>query len=268
MHFHVHNSFQPYPDEFVGQFEVQSYQLENLALDVPAGGLPPVQGVDFRSAYTFNSTIAGIEDADALLLVGTNPRHEGAIVNTRIRKAFLHNGLDVGLIGEKVDLTYDYNHVGSDAKAVEDFIAGKGSEFAKQFKQAKKPMIIVGSGVTEHVDGPAILSALGKLVESEKQRFLTPDWNGFNILQRTASKVGAYDIGFVPTKQSANVTPKFVYLLNADDFSPDAIPKEAPKTLIYIPNPNLTQQCKTTAHPSSHPTQAATSSQPTLSSIA
>lgn len=200
---------------------------ENLALDVPAGGLPPPQGVDFRSNYSFNSTIAGIENADAVLLVGTNPRHEGAIINTRIRKAFLHNGLDVGMIGENVDLTYDYHHVGSDAKAVDDFIAGKGGEFAKIFKNAKKPMIIVGSAVTEHVDGPAILSSLAKLVESEKQRFLTPDWNGFNVLQRTASKVGAYDVGFVPTKAAAKTTPKFVYLLNADDFSPDAIPKDA-----------------------------------------
>lgn len=200
---------------------------ENLALDSPAGQLPPIHGVDFRSSYSMNSTIAGIEEADYLLLVGTNPRHEAALVNTRIRKAFLHKGLEVGLIGEQTDLTYDHHHVGSDAKAVEDFVAGTGSDFAKQFKKAKKPMIIVGSAVAEHVDGPAILSQIAKLVEGEKHRFLTPDWNGFNVLHRTASKVGAYDIGFVPTPEAAKTTPKFVYLLNADDFSPEVIPKDA-----------------------------------------
>lgn len=199
---------------------------ENLALDQPAGQLAPVQGVDFRSGYTMNSTIPGIEEADYILLVGTNPRHEGALVNTRIRKAFLHNGLNVGAIGEKVDLTYDHAHLGTDAKAVDDFIAGTSS-FAKEFQKAKKPMILVGSAVTEHVDGPAILSSLSKYIQKESHRFLTPDWNGFNILQRTASKVGAYDIGFVPSQQTSKVTPKFVYLLNADDFSPDTIPKDA-----------------------------------------
>lgn len=201
---------------------------DNTTLDVPAGQLPPATGVDFRSNYTMNSTIPGIEEADCLLLVGTNPRHEGAIVNTRIRKSFLHGGLNIGVIGDPVDLTYQYHHLGSDAKAVEDLVAGKGkSEFTKLFQQAKKPMIIVGSGVTEHVDGKAVLGQLAKLMEKEKHRFLANDWNGFNILQRTASKVGAYDVGFVPTEQASKTTPKFVYLLNADDFSPESIPKDA-----------------------------------------
>lgn len=201
---------------------------DNTTLDVPAGQLPPVQGVDFRSSYTMNSTIPGIEETDCLLLVGTNPRHEGAIINTRIRKAYLHGDLNVGLIGDAVDLTYDYHHMGSDAKAVEDFVTGKaGGEFAKLFKAAKKPMIIVGSGVTEHVDGAAILSQLASLMDKEKHRFFANDWNGFNVLQRTASKVGAYDVGFVPTQQAAKTVPKFVYLLNADDFSPELIPRDA-----------------------------------------
>lgn len=201
---------------------------DNTALDIPAGGLPPVGGIDFRSSYTLNSTIPGIEETDCLLLVGTNPRHEGAIINTRIRKSFLHGGLEVGVIGDAVDLTYYYHHLGSDAKAVEELASGKGkSDFAKLFQKAKKPMIIVGSSVTEHVDGGAILSQLAKLMEKEKHRFMASDWNGFNVLQRTASKVGAYDIGFVPTESAAKVTPKFVYLLDADDFSPDAIPRDA-----------------------------------------
>lgn len=199
---------------------------ENLALDQPAGDLVPVHGVDVRANYSLNTTIPGIEESDCLLLVGTNPRTEAAIVNTRIRKAYLHNGLDVGLIGEGVDTTYEYAHVGSDAKAVEDLVAGKG-DFAKRFQQAKKPLIIVGSAVSEHVDGKAMLGQLSKLVQKEKHRFLTPDWNGYSVLQRTASKTGAYDIGFAPSAEAAKTSPKFVYLLNADDFSPDSIPKDA-----------------------------------------
>lgn len=199
---------------------------ENLTVDQPAGDLAPIYGQDFRANYSFNSTIANIEEADALLLVGTNPRHEGAIVNTRIRKGYLHRGLDVGLIGEKVDLTYDYAHCGSDAQAVRDFVSGKG-DFAKRFAEAKNPMIIVGSAVPEHVDGKSILSDLAGYVEKNKSKFITPEWNGFNILQRTASRTAANDIGIAPTADASKTSPKFVYLLNADDFSPESIPADA-----------------------------------------
>lgn len=199
---------------------------DNLTVDAPAGDMAPVYGQDFRANYSFNSTIPHIEDADALLLVGTNPRHEAAIVNTRIRKAYLHRELDVGLIGEKVDLTYDYAHAGTDAQAVKDFVAGKG-DFAKRFAKAKNPMIIVGSAVPEHVDGKSILADLAGLVEKNKDKFLTADYNGFNILQRTASRTAANDIGIAPSAEAAKTSPKFVYLLNSDDFSPDSIPSDA-----------------------------------------
>lgn len=199
---------------------------DNLATDQINGDSAPIYGADFRSNYTFNSTIPGIEEADVLLLVGTNPRHEGAIVNTRIRKAYLHNGLDVGLIGEKVDLTYEYDHVGADAKAVQDLVAGKG-EFAKKFASAKKPMIIVGSAVAEHADGKAILGNLAQFVQSHKGKLLTPEWNGYNVLQRQASRTAALDIGFTPSPAASKTTPKFIYLLNADDIAPESIPRDA-----------------------------------------
>ena len=199
---------------------------ENLATDLPAGHLPPAQGVDFRSNYTFNSTIPGIEDADAVLLIGTNPRHEAAIVNTRIRKGYLRNGLDIALIGEKVDLTYEYDHLGSDLKAIQKIVKGEG-DFGKKFKNAKKPLIIVGSAVAEHVDGKAALAGLAKYVQDNKSRFISADWNGYNVLQRTASSTGANDIGFAARQSASDVTPKFIYLLNADDFSPESIPRDA-----------------------------------------
>lgn len=199
---------------------------DNLTVDAPAGDYPPAYGQDFRANYSFNSLIPNIEEADALLLVGTNPRHEAAIVNTRIRKAWLHRGLDVGFIGEQVDTTYSYDYIGGDANAVKDFAAGKGA-FAKRFAEAKKPMIIVGSAVAEHVDGKSILSNLAGYVEKNKSKFLTQEYNGFNILQRHASRTAANDIGIAPTAQASKTTPKFVYLLNSDDFSPDSIPSDA-----------------------------------------
>jgi NADH dehydrogenase (ubiquinone) Fe-S protein 1 len=100
---------------------------DNLALDQPGGTACPVHGVDVRSNYLLNSTIPGIEQADAILLVGTNPRHEAAVLNSRIRKSWLHTSLEVGYIGERADTTYGYEYLGANAKAVEEFAKGKGT---------------------------------------------------------------------------------------------------------------------------------------------
>ena len=156
---------------------------DNTALDQASGSAPPVAGIDVRSNYLFNTTIPGVEQADAILLVGTNPRHEAAVLNSRIRKSWIHTTLEVGLVGERVDTTYGYDYLGQDAKALADFIAGKG-EFAKKFAAAKRPLIIVGSAIGEHADGPAIYNALAKFVEKNKSRLVTPEWNGLAILQR------------------------------------------------------------------------------------
>lgn len=156
---------------------------ENLALDQTGGDAPPVHGVDVRSNYLFNSTIPGIEQADMILLIGTNPRHEAAVLNSRIRKRWLRSPLEVGFIGQKAETTYEYDHLGLDVKAVTDFVAGKG-DFAAKFKAAKKPLIIVGSAVTEHPDGAAVFKSLAKYVQANKSTLLTPEWNGLNVLQR------------------------------------------------------------------------------------
>ncbi|KAG5651014.1 NADH dehydrogenase (ubiquinone) 78K chain precursor, 5-prime end [Sphagnurus paluster] len=199
---------------------------DNLALDQVNGTSAPVHGIDVRSNYLFNSTIPGVEEADAILLVGTNPRHEAAVLNSRIRKSWLHTNLEVGLIGERVDTTYGYEHLGVDAKAISEFVAGK-SAFAQKFKAAKKPLIIVGSALAEHPDGAAAYNALARYVELNKSTLLTPQWNGFSILQRHASRPAAYEIGFVPSKKASSTKPKFVYLLNADEVDPKSIPQDA-----------------------------------------
>jgi NADH dehydrogenase (ubiquinone) Fe-S protein 1 len=158
---------------------------DNLCLDTAKGDSAPTHGVDVRSNYLFNSTIPGLDEADAILLVGTNPRHEAAVMNSRIRRSWLHTGLEVGLIGEKVDTTYEYDHLGTGAQAVLDFVAGKGV-FAEKFKNAKKPMIIVGSATTDHADGGAVYKALSKFVQANKSKLLTPEWNGFNVLHKVS----------------------------------------------------------------------------------
>lgn len=199
---------------------------DNTTSDLPGGDAPSINGVDIRSNYSFNSTIAGIEDADVVLLVGTSPRHEGTLVNARLRKAFLRLGQDLGLVGEPGDLTYDYAHVGTDANALNEALTGT-SEFAQKFQGAKKPMIIVGSAVLENPDGKHILSGLAKHIKNHQDRFLTPEWNGLSILQRTASRNGANDVGFTPSPQAQKTEAKFIYLLNADDFDPASIPENA-----------------------------------------
>jgi NADH dehydrogenase (ubiquinone) Fe-S protein 1 len=199
---------------------------DNTALDQPLGSAPPAHGIDARSNYLFNTTIPGVEHADAILLVGTNPRHEAAVLNSRIRKSWLHTPLEVGFVGERADTTYGYDYLGADAKALADFVAGKGA-FAEKFAKAKKPLIIVGSAVSEHADGPAIYHALAKYVDKNKSTLLTPEWNGLSILQRVASRPAAYDVGFVPSKKASTTKPKFVYLLGADEIDPKSIPQDA-----------------------------------------
>ncbi|POV94110.1 hypothetical protein PSHT_16429 [Puccinia striiformis] len=186
---------------------------DNTALENPSGDAPPVHGVDFRQNYSFNSTIVGADEADFVLLVGTNPRHEAAVLNSRFRRSWLNKGLQVGLIGQKFDSVFEFDHLGSDLRAVKEFVAGTG-KFAESFKKAKKPMIIIGSAVNDHVDGHEIFKSLA-------------EWNGFNILQRTASSTAAYDTGSTPSNSASKAQAKFIYLLNADDFDPSTIPKDA-----------------------------------------
>jgi hypothetical protein len=105
------------------------------------------------------------------------------VLNSRIRKSWIHTGLEVGLIGERVDTTYGYDYLGQDVKALADFIAGKG-EFAKKFAAAQRPLIIVGSAIGEHADGPAVYNAFAKFVEKNQSKLVMPGWNGFAVLQR------------------------------------------------------------------------------------
>ncbi|KAG2209907.1 hypothetical protein INT46_010503 [Mucor plumbeus] len=201
---------------------------DNLAIDAPNGSKPLAVSADFRSNYTLNSTIVGAEEADVVLLIGSNPRHEAPILNTRFRKAWLHNGQDLGLIGQADDLNYEYAHIGDNSKDIEKILDGS-HPFAKRLAEAKKPMIVVGSSVVENSkDSEYLLSKVSELSDKFKNTLFQDGWNGVNILQRAAGRTAAYEVGFVPTSTEAAAEPvKFLYLLNADEISATDVPKDA-----------------------------------------
>ncbi|KAK5045875.1 ndufs1 NADH-ubiquinone oxidoreductase subunit, partial [Cryomyces antarcticus] len=112
---------------------------DNLALDQPQGDQPIAHGIDVRSNFAFNSKITGVEEADAILLIGTNPRHEAALLNARIRKQWLRSDLEIGLIGEDFESTFEYEKLGTDAASIKEALSGA---FGKKLQSAKRPMII------------------------------------------------------------------------------------------------------------------------------
>ncbi|WP_031553605.1 NADH-quinone oxidoreductase subunit NuoG [Parvularcula oceani] len=149
-----------------------------------------------RSAYTLGSTIEGIDRADAILLIGANPRIEAPLVNARIRKNWLQRmNLKVGVIGERRDLTYDYEHLGAGPESLTALADGK-SDFLDVLKNAERPLIIVGMAALSRGDGGAVMSAAMKLAESVGA--LGGEWNGFGVLQTAAGRTGALDLGFLP----------------------------------------------------------------------
>ncbi|WP_411816047.1 NADH-quinone oxidoreductase subunit NuoG [Hyphococcus sp. DH-69] len=149
-----------------------------------------------RRSYIFNSGIAGIENADAILLIGTNPRAEAPMINARLRKIWL-NKLDVkiGLIGEQKDLSFEYDYIGAGPDSLKAIANGEG-DFAAALKDAKNPAIIVGMGAIARDDGAAILAEVAAL--AKQVGAVRDDWNGFNVLHTAAGRVGALDLGFLP----------------------------------------------------------------------
>jgi NADH-quinone oxidoreductase subunit G len=174
-----------------------------------------------RASYIFNPTIAGIDQADALLIIGSNPRKEAAVLNARIRKRWRKGQLKVGVIGAKADLTYTYDYLGAGTDSLADLAAGKHS-FAEVLKAAKHPIVLVGTGAAARHDGAAVLAAAAKLAADVGA--VKDDWNGFAVLHDTASRVGALDIGFAASAGGLSAaqmttfgTLDVLFLLGADE---------------------------------------------------
>ncbi|MEE2933082.1 MAG: NADH-quinone oxidoreductase subunit NuoG [Pseudomonadota bacterium] len=181
-----------------------------------------------RAGYIFNSGIAGIDETDSLLLIGTNPRVEASVLNARIRRNWFTRGLPIALIGEPSDLTYEYEHLGNNVDSLRAIAEGSHS-FSGILSASEKPMVIIGMGALTRADGEAILAMAKKV--ADVHGIVTDDWNGFNVLHTAAARVGGLDIEFVPANGGGGVDEiqtraqsgeiGLVYLLGADEVNMD-----------------------------------------------
>ena len=204
----------------------EMYALKNLMASLGSANidcrqdgtkLNPANG---RASYIFNPTIEGIEDADALLIIGANPRFEASVLNARIRKRWRMGNFPIGVVGDIGDLRYDAERLGGGAETLQQLVAGK-LDFAKLLKDAERPMIVVGQGALARADGVAILALAAELATAVGA--VSADWNGFGVLHTAASRVGGLDLGFVPGESSKDLAAMagsldVAFLLGADEF--------------------------------------------------
>jgi len=180
-----------------------------------------------RAGYLFNATIAGIEEADAILIIGSTPRYEASVLNARIRKVWRRTGLPIGLIGPRADLTYDYEYLGEGPNSLSELASGKSrGKFARALKKAERPLIIIGQGAIARPDGGAVLSAAAKLALAVGA--VKTGWNGFSVLHTAAGRAGGLEICALPASDGGKATADilkgakagdigFVYLLGVDE---------------------------------------------------
>jgi NADH-quinone oxidoreductase subunit G len=192
--------------------------VQNIDCRQDGAALDPTWG---RASYLFNATIAGIESADALLIVGSNSRREAAVLNSRIRKRWRAGNFPIGLIGETADLTYPHDYLGAGPETLADVAAGRHA-FAETLKKAERPLVLIGAGALARPDGAAIAALAAKAAVGLGA--VKDGWNGFSVLHAAASRVGALDVGFVPaaggltaTQMTADGALDVAFLLGADE---------------------------------------------------
>jgi NADH-quinone oxidoreductase subunit G len=180
-----------------------------------------------RASYVFNPTIEGIENADALLIIGANPRYEASVLNARIRKRWRMGNFPIGIVGDVGDTRYDYERLGAGAETLKELATGRG-KFMVSFKQAQRPMVIVGQGALTGEGGAAVLALAAQIASNVKA--VRDDWNGFGVLHTAAARVGALDLGFVPGEGGKDVAGMMgaldvLFLLSADELDMSRIGK-------------------------------------------
>ncbi|HRP79637.1 MAG TPA: NADH-quinone oxidoreductase subunit NuoG [Aquamicrobium sp.] len=189
----------------------------NIDCRQDGAALDPAKG---RASYIFNPTIEGIEDADAILIIGSNPRFEASVLNARIRKQWLKTNLPIGVIGEAADLRYKYEALGAGPETLARLAEG-GIGFHSFLKDAKRPLIIVGQGALARTDGAAVLALAAKLANDVGA--VSEEWNGFAVLHTAAARVGGLDLGFVPGEGGKDIVSMLsggldvLFLLGADE---------------------------------------------------
>ncbi len=159
-----------------------------------------------RGAYVGTARIEDIDNAKMIQLIGTNPRVESPVLNARIRKAWT-KGATIGLVGQAVDLSYEYVHVGTDRAALERL----SSQVISDATKAKLTLVIVGQGAINEADGEAVLAHAMRLAENSGSKLL--------ILHTAAARVGAMDVGAVTEGGLAAATEgaEVIYNLGADE---------------------------------------------------
>jgi NADH-quinone oxidoreductase subunit G len=184
------------------------------SLDCRQDGM--VLGDGPRESWLLNSTIAGLEEAEVILFVGSNPRLEAPVLNARLRKRWLNGALRIGVIGDQADLTYTYDYLGAGPQSLADLTTSKG-DFAKAMKTGKAA-IIVGAGALSRADGAAVVEAAASAAKA-----FGATWN---VLHTAASRVAGLDMGFTPKaggKTAVELVKKggadVLFLLGADEIA-------------------------------------------------
>jgi NADH-quinone oxidoreductase subunit G len=199
--------------------------VENFDCRQDGSALDPRWG---RASYLFNPTIAGIEQAGGLLIVGANPRKEAAVLNARIRKRWRMGQFLIGVVGERADLTYPYHYLGAGPDTLNELAASR-NEFRQLLRDTERPMVLVGPGAVARLDGAAVAALAARIALDVGA--ITDEWNGFAMLHAAASRVGAFDLGFVPGANGRSATDmakagvlEIAFLLGADeiDIAPGA----------------------------------------------
>ncbi len=175
-----------------------------------------------RENYLFNSTINGIEEADFILLIGSNPRYEATILNARIRKAYLQNKTKIISLNDVGDLTYPYESLDGDIENIKK-ITEDNHEVSRLIKEAKKPLIILGQSSLKTKSAKYIFESIKSFLE--KNNKISEEWNSLNTVSENASTVGSFDLGLYKTKDGSNEVLKdlenhmfeIVYLLGVDN---------------------------------------------------
>ncbi|MBC8037986.1 MAG: NADH-quinone oxidoreductase subunit G [Rhizobiales bacterium] len=209
----------------------EAFSIRQLAEKLAIGNIDcrqdgtPLGEQGGRAGYIFNSGIAAIEDVDAIMLIGSNPRLEAPVLNARIRKRYLRGGCVIGVIGEQADLTYPYTYLGAGPETLARFVDHTPAT-------SQKPMVILGHGALARPDGAAVLATAVKAAQAIG--VIKEGWNGFNVLHTAAGRVGALDVCALPSKEGGKSTRKMLeasgkgeldvlFLLGADEIDTTAL---------------------------------------------
>ena len=177
-----------------------------------------------RENYLFNSSINGIEEADFILLIGSNPRYEATILNARIRKSYVQNKIKIISLNDVGDLTYPYKALDGNIENIKNIIEDK-HEISKLIKEAKKPLIIFGQSALRSSSAKYLFESVKSFLY--KNNKISKEWNSLNIVSENASTVGSFDLGLYKTEDGSNEVLKdlemhkfeIVYLLGQDNLT-------------------------------------------------